>query len=276
MSVDIEGCTGVASFSQCGRPDAAHYDWPFARQMLHHDVNAAIRGARAAGATEILLKDGHGACKNLLINLFEPGVELISGAFAGLDGMMEGLDTSFEAAMLIGYHARSGARHGMMDHALVGGLYRFWINGVEAGEIAASAAVAGAHGVPLVCVTSDEVGCAEAVATIPGVSIYSTKRGFGRYSGEMLHPGETGPRIEAAAQRGVECRASIASYRVAEPVTLRFAFRTTNEVDLASQLPETRRLDGYTLELTRPDFITAHRDAYTVFALSIMGRKSEG
>jgi D-amino peptidase len=200
---------------------------------------------------------------------------LISGANAGLDGMMEGLDGSFNAAMLIGYHALSGALHGMMDHALVGGLHRFWINGKEAGEIAASAAVAGAHGVPLVCVTSDDVACAEASSTIPGVSVYSTKRGFGRYAGEMLHPSETGPGIEAAAGLGVANRGAIQTYRVVEPVTLRFAFRTTNEADEASQLPDTERLDGYTLEFTRPDFITAHRDAYTLFALSIRGRKSE-
>src|SRR5580704_5134825 len=121
MSVDIEGCTGIASFSQCGRPSAAHFDWSFAREMLHHDVNAAIRGARAAGASYILLKDGHGSCRNLLIDMLEPGVQLISGAHAGRDGMMEGLDASFDAAMLIGYHALSGALHGMMDHALVGG-----------------------------------------------------------------------------------------------------------------------------------------------------------
>lgn len=244
--------------------------------MLHHDLNAAVRGARAAGATEILVKDGHGGCKNLLVDMLEPDVQLISGANTGLDGMMEGLDASFDAAMLIGYHALSGALHGMMDHALVGGLHRFWINGIEAGEIAASAAVAGAHGVPLVCVTSDEVGCSEAKSIIPGVSIFSTKRGFGRYSGEMLQPSETGPGIEAAARHGVENRDLIAPYRLAEPVTLRFAFRTTTEADLASQNPDTRRLNGYTLEFTRPDFITAHRDAYTIFALSIMGRKSEG
>src|SRR5579863_4469805 len=141
MSVDIEGCTGIASFSQCSRPSSAHYDWPFAREMLHHDVNAAIRGARAAGATEILIKDGHGHCRNLLVDQLEPGVELVSGANAGPNGMMEGVDSSYVAALLIGYHPLAGALRGMMEHALVGGLHRFWINGVEAGEIAASAAV---------------------------------------------------------------------------------------------------------------------------------------
>jgi len=275
ISVDIEGCTGIASFSQCGRPDSAHFDWPFARRMLHHDVNAAIRGARAAGATEIVLKDGHAHCRNLLVDLLEPGVKLISGANAGFDGMMTGLDGSFDAAMLIGYHAMAGAHLGMMDHALVGGLHRCWINGAEAGEIAASAALAGAHGIPLVCVTSDYAGCVEATTTIHGVRTYSTKRGFGRYAGEMRPPEETGPGIEKATRRGVADQKIIPPYRVSEPVTWRITFRTTNEADMASQLPASTRRDGYTIEFTRPDFISSHRDAYTVFALSIQGRKSE-
>ncbi len=189
--------------------------------------------------------------------------------------MMEGLDSSFDAAMLIGYHALSGALRGMMDHALVGGLYRFWINGNEAGEIAASAAVAGAHGVPLVCVTSDEAGCAEASALLPAAVTYSTKSGFGKYSGLMLHPSETGSGIEEAARRAVVERDSMPAYVVGGPVTLRLAFRTTNEADLAEHLPDTKRLDGYTLELVRSDFITAHQDAYAMFALSIQGRASE-
>ena len=60
ISVDIEGATGIASFSQCGRADGQHYDYAFARRMLTGDVNAAIRGARAAGATEVIVKDAHG------------------------------------------------------------------------------------------------------------------------------------------------------------------------------------------------------------------------
>jgi D-amino peptidase len=189
--------------------------------------------------------------------------------------MMEGLDSSYDAAMLIGYHAMSGALSGMMDHALVGGLHRFWINGIEAGEIAASAAVAGEHKVPLVCVTSDDVGCEEAARLLPEVCTYSTKRGLGKYAGLMRHPSETGPRIEDVARRGIENRRSIPTYKVAEPVTLRIAFRTTNEADLAEHMPDVNRLDGYSIEFTRPNFIEAHQDAYTVFSLSIQGRASE-
>src|SRR5437016_11887453 len=105
ISGDIEGITGIVSWSQCGRPNKDHYDWDFARRMYSHDINAAIRGARAAGATTVVVKDSHNTGKNLLIEDLEPGTELISGYGAGLDGMMEGINSSFDAMMLVGYHA---------------------------------------------------------------------------------------------------------------------------------------------------------------------------
>jgi D-amino peptidase len=275
ISVDIEGATGVVSFSQCGRPSGEHFDFAFARRMLTHDVNAAIHGARAGGATEIVVKDSHAGCKNLLIDELEPAVRLISGIGAGTNGMMEGIDETFDAAMLVGYHAMSGALGGMMEHALVGGLHKFWLNGELAGEIAVSAASAGAFGVPLVMVSSDEAGCAETRAVLPGTITYATKAGIGKYMGELKHPSETGPGIEAAAREAVRARQAIEPYRAAEPCTMTMEFRTTNEADLAATLEGVNRLDGYTVELTRDTFLLAHQAAYAVFAMSVRGRASE-
>jgi len=79
ISADIEGITGLISWSQCSRPDGNSFDYAFARRMISHDVNAAVRGARRAGAERILIKDSHGNSKNLLIEDLEPGVELVSG-----------------------------------------------------------------------------------------------------------------------------------------------------------------------------------------------------
>src|SRR5687768_14334167 len=95
ISADIEGITGLVSWSQCSRPDGSSYDYQFARRMMTHDVNAAVRGARAAGATEVVIKDSHGNSKNLLIDGLEPGVQLVSGHGSGTDGMMEGIDDTF-------------------------------------------------------------------------------------------------------------------------------------------------------------------------------------
>ncbi|HVT11312.1 MAG TPA: M55 family metallopeptidase [Fimbriimonadaceae bacterium] len=274
ISVDIEGATGVASFSQCGRADGAHYDYPFARRMLTGDVNAAIRGARKAGATEVVVKDAHGNCKNLLVDELEPGTQLISGFYPRNDYMMDGLDESFDAAMLVGYHAMAGGLHGMMEHALAGGVHRFWINGDPAGEIAVSAALAGSYGVPTVLVTSDQAGCDEADETIPIVSVHATKEGFGKYMGRMRHPSETWPGIESASERAMAGAKAVTPYRIEGPVTLRSEFRTSEEVDYASMLPGSTRLDAYTIELTRPTFRQAHSAMLTVFQLAARGRTS--
>ena len=274
ISVDIEGATGIVSFSQCGRPSSEHYDYGFARRMLTHDVNAAIRGARQAGATEIVVKDAHATCKNLLIDELEPGTQLISGYGSGKDGMMDGIDQSFDAAFLVGYHGMAGAMYALMDHALIGGLHQFWINDRLAGEIAVSAAVAGFYGVPTVLVTSDQIACAEAKNDVPGIHTYTTKEGLGRFMGKLKHPSETGPGIESASFQAMQKVANIEPYVINGAVTMRATFRTVEEADLPSQIENVARPDAYTLEWTRANFMAAHRAAISVFNLSMRGRQS--
>ncbi|MEA2554194.1 MAG: D-amino peptidase [Fimbriimonadaceae bacterium] len=272
ISTDIEGITGLVSWAQCGKPSGEHYDFAFARRMYTHDVNAAIRGARSAGATEVVVKDSHHMCKNLLVDELEPGTELISGYGAGLNGMMEGIEGSFDAAMLVGYHAMAGTARGLLEHALAGGLHRFWINGQEAGEIAASAAVAGAYGVPLVFISSDQAGCDEAKSLIASVGTYATKVGLGKVMAHLKHPTVTGPGIESAAAKAMKSPPK--PYVIDGPVTIRAEFHTTDLVDMAATLESVKRVDGYTVEFTRPTLLEAHSMAYTVFQLSIRGRFS--
>lgn len=273
ISVDIEGATGIASFSQCGGPNSSNYDFAFARRMLTGDVNAAIRGARAGGATEILVKDSHGGCKNLLIDELEPGVELITGWGAGKFGMMEGIDGGFDAAMLVGYHAMAGST-GMMEHALVGGMHRFKINGRQVGEITVSALTAGAFGVPIVLVTSDQAGCDEAASELPGVRTYATKEGIGHSMGRMLSPSITWPAIGMAAEEALSKAGSAKPYRIEGSLTMTAEFRTSLEADLVATLDGVKRLDGYTVEWKAADYLKALHKAVNVFSISIQGRRS--
>lgn len=273
ISVDIEGATGVASFSQCSRPESSFYDYPFARRMLTADVNAAIRGARAAGATEVVVKDSHATCKNLLIDELEPGTQLISGMGAGTLGMMEGIDSTFDASMLVGYHAMAGG-FGMMEHALVGGLHRLKMNGQPAGEIAVSAAIAGAFGVPTVLVTSDQGGCDEAMATLEGIRTFATKQGIGYAMGKMLSPSVTVPGIEAAADAAVRKAKEIKPYTLDGRVTMSVAFRSSQEAEAAASLADVSRVDAYTVEFEGESFLKAHHLALNVFGLSMVGRRS--
>lgn len=271
ISVDIEGITGLVSWSHCGRPDGNHWDFPFARRMMTHDLNAAIRGAKAAGATEIVIKDSHGTSKNLLIDELEPGVRLISGHGSGIDGMMEGIDETFDAALLVGYHAMAGTTAGIMEHTITGGVHRLRINGIPCGEIALSAGVAGRYGVPLVFISSDEAGCAEARERIFGIKTAAVKRGLGRYMGESLHPSESGPLIESTVTEALNHRSSVKPWLPAEPTTITVEFNRSEEADMGAKLFFAKRLDAYTLEVSFDSYLLAHQACWNLVAMSFQG-----
>jgi len=276
ISADIEGITGLVSWSQCSRPDGKSFDYAFARRMMTHDVNAAVRGARAAGATEILIKDSHGNSKNLLIDGLESGVRLVSGHGSQTDGMMQGIDGTFDCAILVGYHAMAGTLGGIMEHTITGGVHRLWVNGVECGEMGLSAGVAGRLGIPLVMVSSDAAGCAEAAGLIPGVETAVTKVGLGRYMGNLLHPEETAVLIEEAARKGVAKRAEIKPHEWEEPTRITVEFNRAEEADMGAKLLSVpTRVNGYTLEGTYPTYQEAHRVVWNLMAMSAEGLGSQ-
>jgi D-amino peptidase len=270
ISVDIEGITGLVSWSQCSRPDGGSYDYPFARRMMTHDLNAAIRGARIAGATKIVIKDSHGNSKNLLIDELEPGVELISGHGSGRDGMMEGIDATFDAALLVGYHAKAGTERGIMEHTYTGRSHRLFVNEQEVGEMALSAGTAGRYGVPLVFVSSDDRGCAEAASLIPNITTVTTKFGLGRYMGRLLHPSETGPAIEqgvTAALQNIQTK----PWHPSEPCTVRLETNRTEDADWAAKIPGVRRVDGYNVEIQAATYSEAQSWAVVLLSVGALG-----
>jgi D-amino peptidase len=275
ISADIEGITGLVSWSQCGRPNSDHYDYSFAREMMTHDVNAAIRGAKKAGATEIVVKDSHGNSKNLLIDKLEPGTQLISGYGARHGGMMVGVDRSFTAAMLVGYHAMAGTPSAIMEHTLTGYIHRLWINDQEAGEIGLSTAVAGCYDVPIVMISSDTAGCVEAQKLQPEIATAVVKDGFGRYMGQLKHPDETAAIIEEAARQGVEKASSLDPWLPEVPTTIRIEFNRSEETDAAMKLIGTKRLDGYTVEYSGDSWAEVHQAAWQIIHYADLGHNCD-
>ncbi len=239
--------------------------------MMTHDVNAAVRGARAAGASEIVIKDSHGSMKNLLIDELEAGVQLVSGFGSGHDGMMQGIDESFDAALLIGYHAMAGTLGGIMEHTYSGGCHRLLINGQPAGEIALSAGIAATYGVPIAMISSDEAGCREAAALIPGLTTFTTKFGIGRYLGRLLHPSETGPGIEAAVQNALKYLANVKPWLPSNPVVISTEFNRSEDADSCAQLVGVNRIDAYTCEGHYETFHLAQQGALNMLEVASLG-----
>lgn len=275
ISADIEGITGIVAWSQCGSAKEGGSEFVWAREMMAQDVNAAIRGARSAGAQRIVVKDAHGNSKSLIARDLEPGVELVSGVGCGnIDGMMEGIGPGFGLAFLVGYHAKAGTRKGIMCHTMTGRVHRFWINGVEVGEIGISAGVAGRFGVPIGLVTSDAAGCAEARELLPWVKTAEVKEGYGRYSGLLKHPEETRKLIEQEAAEAVLQAGSMKPWLPASPVTIKLEFNRDEEADMAERYHGAKRLDGYTLERICEDYEDAHRALRNMMAFAGLGAAS--
>jgi D-amino peptidase len=275
ISVDIEGITGITSWTQCSRPDGNSFDYAFARRRMTGDVIAAIEGARAAGATAITVKDSHGNSKNLLIDELPAGVRLITGQAGDVNGMMAGVDEGYDAAVLVGYHAMAGTPNAVMDHTITGTLHRLHLNGRESGEIALSAYAAGAAGVPLVAISSDAAGCAEVANFIPGIETAVVKTGRGRYMTETLHPHETAPMIAEAVRRGVERRQEIGPTQLLGAIPVQMEFNRAEECEIMLRIPWFSRVDGYSVKAIGEDFAEAHRIVWTGVNMSFQGLNSQ-
>lgn len=146
-----------------------------------------------------------------------------------------------------------------------------WINDMPAGEIALSAAVAGAYGVPIVTISSDQAGCDEAETLIAGIATTAVKAGLGRYMGVLQHPTVTGPNIEAAAADGLRRRAQIRPWQPTNPVLLRIEFARSELADSASRLIGVNRLDAYSLSYEAGSALEMHQAARQMIAMAGLG-----
>ena len=255
ISVDIEGISGVVSSEQ-GQPGNADYER--ARELMTQEANAAIVGARAAGATEILVNDSHGGMRNLLINQLDAVADLVSGSPKPF-GMMEGLDNTFDMAFLVGYHARAGTPQAILDHTYSGRcVAHVELNGRPVGEIGLNAALAGVRGVPVGLVTGDQAATAEAADLLgPSLRTVTVKEAVGNHAARCLHPEEVQSLIRQAAEQAL--MAKVEPFRLEAPVVLRLVLRSSLMADYASLIPGARRLDGYTVEYAHDDYPTIYK-----------------
>jgi D-amino peptidase len=257
IAVDMEGATGVAAWEHV---DPGTTEYLRFRHLLTADVNAAVAGALAGGATDIVVTDGHWNDGNLLIEELDSRVRLNTGTPLPM-AMVEGVQGGVDAALFVGYHARAGTLRAVLDHTWARRLANLWLNGRLSGETGLNASVCGAYGVPVLLVTGDQAVAAEAQDWIPGVGTAVVKTALGRTGALCLPPAQTGPILHAAARRAVERfldGQGPGPVQLTRPVTVRLEFITSLMAEAASLLPGSERLDGRTLEFTAADMTSAY------------------
>ncbi len=257
IAADMEGISGVVDRSHV---NSASSEYNRFRHIMTADVNAAVRGAVKGGATEVIISDGHGGAKNILLEELDPAATLHTGNKTKLQ-MIRGLDKSVAGALFVGYHAMNGAEKAVLSHTMSGlKIGMLYINGKPTGEFGLNAAACGFFGAPAIMISGDQTVCAEAKALVPGIQTAVVKTATSRSSAECLPLTEARALIEAAAEKAVSALAAgkaPAPYVVKGPVEVKIEFHNEGFADSAELLPGAKRADGRTVVFKVKDSLQA-------------------
>jgi D-amino peptidase len=255
ISADIEGVTNVTSWDEAehGKPV-----YQAAREQMTAEVAAACEGALAAGADEIWVKDAHDQANNLIPGRLPELVQLIRGWSGHPLSMMQELDSSFGAAMTIGYHARARAGASPLEHTFTGRASEIRVNDRPFSEFAFAACSAAYYGVAVALISGDEGVCAEATQLCPGISAIPVKRGVGA-STISIHPGVACERIRQAAETALAGDLPPRVISLPSRFSLDVVFRRHADAYAGSFYPGAALIDPTTVRFETDDYFEALR-----------------
>lgn len=218
INTDLEGASGVYQFAQTREPGTALNRE--ACEYLMDDIAAVVSGLRDAGVAKIVVLDGHGSGA-VIPHRMVPGAKYITGK--PRPGPLTGLDDTFDGMIMLGFHAMMGTSDGVLNHTQSSKTEnRYWYNGVESGELAQNAAIAGHFGVPTIMVTGDEATCREA-RTFFGEDCVTVavKQGLSREAAVLLPMEETRQMLYEGAKRAVAAIPKCHPYKLQLPIQAR-------------------------------------------------------
>ena len=256
ISVDMEGIGGIAHGEMTS---AEGREYERGRKLMAADVNAAIEGAREAGATDFLVNDSHGSMRNVKVEDLLPPARLISNNSKPM-GMMEGLSSDFDAVFFIGYHSMEG-EPGVMAHTGSGGVVaRIQVDGRPMSEGGMNARAAGSFGVPVALATGDEDFVREIRTLIDSeLETVAVKRTIRLQTAELLHPEECRRLIRAGAKRAIERLATFRPTRPQSPTTVEITYKNPDLADIASIVPTVERASRYSVRFQSEDYLKAYQ-----------------
>jgi len=243
ISADIEGVAGVRSFEEAtkGKPDNG---W-FRRQMTS-EVAAACRGAFAAGAESILVQDAHDNADNLLLDELPAGIEVARGWSGHPLMMLQALDPSFDAVVMVGYHAGAGSGGSPIEHSCSLRLIELRLNDAPVSEFVIHTYAAAALGVPVVFVSGDEGLCRTVREFDPNIGTVATKRGAG---GSIIsrHPQDIVQQIERKVQDVLGSLGGFSPVVLPDSFRVELRYRKHQDAYTASFFPGAESVDPFTI-----------------------------
>jgi D-amino peptidase len=230
---DMEGVAGIVKWQQTAGGDPMYEE---GRRLYTEEINAAVRGAKAAGATEIVVMDCHGAGEgwafnSLIPDLLDPACEFVVQEH--WTEYTSFLEEGCDAALFVGMHARAGVPDGVLNHTVSG--QRWWnlrFNGVLVGETGINAALCGTWGCPVLLVTGDRATCEEGRDLLgSGLVTVAVKEGLGRFSARQIPPQRARELIEEGARKALGDLRAVEPYDPGRPCEIEVELTSTDAAD---------------------------------------------
>lgn len=262
ISADMEGISGLVEAHDV-QPNGSGYE--VGRRFMTEEVNAAVRGAIAGGATDIFVNDAHGPMRNIFPDLLDNRATLIRGK-SKLLGMLEGLDETFAVVICIGFHARAG-KLGVLSHSFMGHeVEDMWLNGKLVGEIGLLHATATSMGASVVFLSGDDAACTEMSEWGGQVTTVAVKKVIDRFSAELTPISEAYKMIEKGVEKAVKKKVSIAPGLKPESV-LAIRWQSSSVALHLAGLPNVILQDERTIEIRGP-ITSLYRQLFVFFKVA--------
>jgi D-amino peptidase len=261
---DIEGVAGIVKWGQTGGDGPLYQE---ARRLYTEEINAAVRGARAAGATEIVVMDCHGAggdytFNSLLPELLDPSCEfVVQSAWTEYTAFLE---QGCDAALFVGMHAMAGTPDGVLSHTVSSQAWQsLRFNGTLVGETGINAALCGNWSCPVLLVTGDRAVCREGRELLgDGLTTVETKVGLGRFSARNFTPARARELIENGAKRALRDLSAVRPYDPGRPCEIEIVFTTADRLVEYRNRRGVEQMDPLTLVSRADDWWTAWSQFY--------------
>ncbi|MDA2814464.1 M55 family metallopeptidase [Nocardiopsis sp. RSe5-2] len=272
ISADMEGATGVTWPADV---EPGTEQWQRCRSMFTSDVNAAIAGLHAGGATEVLVNEAHSTMRNLLLERLDERASMLTGRHKDLS-MVEGVQRGdVDGVVFLGYHCGAG-EEGVLAHTyLPNSVTGVWLDGETASEGRLNAAVCAEFGAPVVLVTGDDKACEDAARYAPAARTVAVKDHVSRYAALCRPPGRTHAAIAEAAQDAMELAGRTEPLRRDEPFGVEVEVDAEHLAGAAAVVPGVERVGARRVRYTSPtayDMIRCFKAVTTLISNAVEDR----
>jgi D-amino peptidase len=253
ISSDMEGVAGVCAWEQVDartpRPDYTIY-----RRYYTREVCSAIAGARAGGATGVLVNDSHGPMRNILLDDLPSDVRVVFGNRKPFS-MVQDADAGYAGAFFIGYHGASGDADAVLCHTYTPSvIYEVRVNHMRCSEATLNAALLGHYGVPLLLVTGDRTTVEGVQAQMPWVRGVIVKESIGNFAANSMTPSSACRAIEREAGEAVRHAGDAKLFVLEAPIALDVQLVTSAQAHLAATIPGFERTGSRSVRFAHDDY----------------------